>query len=69
MIWPNEDEVLIFLRSDTNTRGYCKWFNFGVKYLGNCNKKITFKIINLRRNSKSTYEIGKKIFVGIYDKF
>ena len=49
------DTVIVLLRSDTNTKGYCEWFNFGLRFYPGAKSglKITIKIVNLRKNTYS----------------
>lgn len=43
------DIVKIILKSDTNSLGYCKWFNYGLKILNPRKElRITILIMNLR---------------------
>lgn len=43
------------MRADSNSKGYCEWFNFGIKIYPHAplGLKINFSIINLRAGSKA----------------
>ena len=55
VLYVSNDTVLVLLRSDTNSRGYCEWFNFGVKWHTSAplGLRIKIRIINLRKKCRA----------------
>jgi hypothetical protein len=48
------DVVKLVLRGDTNTKGFCKYFTFGIKIFNFAIPlRITFEILNLRQKEKN----------------
>jgi hypothetical protein len=45
------DVVKIILKGDTNTKGFCKYFYFGIKiFHPEKQLRITFEVLNLRKS-------------------
>lgn len=57
----SEDEYDLYMRPDTNTKGYLQWFNFKVK---NAKRRMVYKfnICNFQKH-RSLYNRGMKPFV------
>lgn len=64
-VYYESGEYRLFLRTDTNTRGHCNYFNFRIKSIRPGN--FCFRIMNMSK-AVSLYQRGMKPYVKIREK-